>query len=475
MIKLKLSKIVCTIGPSSSDEDTLKKMVNAGMDVARLNFSHGDHQSHEALFKMIRQVDPTIAIAVDISGPKIRLGKLADSYILEKDETITLTTEDVEGSRNLLPLNYPSLPSEVKKGSFVYINDGFVKLKVIEKDNGSIKCQVIDGGYISSRKGVNVPDADLSIRVPTKKDESDIKKACELGADIIFLSFVRSSNDIEKVKEIISSCSDYKVNLISKIEHGDAVRNIKDIIAASDGLMVARGDLGIEVGAAKVPVLQREIIKLGVNQAKPVIVATQMLESMIQEPIPTRAEASDVAHAVFDGTDAVMLSAETATGKHPVKVVKVMSEIIKEAERNLTYNSMISSESAIPKGGEIGQAAVQLGKKLEVDSIIAITQTGYSARMISRNRVPIPIYAVTHEESTMRKNNLIWGVKSVFNPYDDDFDDLVYNAIQKLYNTKLVKSSDNVILVAGSVVGLPGKINTIQVLNVKETLSSRKN
>ncbi len=236
--------------------------------------------------------------------------------------------------------------------------------------------------------------------------------------------------------------------------------------------MVARGDLGVEVGAAKVPVLQKEIIRLSVNMAKPVIVATQMLESMTKESLPTRAEASDVAHAVFDGADALMLSGETAKGHHPVTVVKTMSEIIHEAENNLSFNTSFISESNLPKGGEIGQAAVKLGQKLAVEALVAITQTGYSARMISRNRVPLPIYAVTPDESTMRRTNLLWAVKSLYHPYDGDFNQMISSTIKKLHTEKFIHLNNDVIVVAGSVVGLPGRINTIQVLNVKETIES---
>ncbi len=472
MIQLKLSKIVCTIGPSSSDESTLKEMINAGMDVARLNFSHGTHQSHEEVFKKIRNIDSQIAIAFDISGPKIRLGKLEEKYLLEKDQQVILTTDDVVGTKDLLPVNYPSLIKEIEQGSYVYINDGFVKLKVIQKENNNLVCQVIDGGYISSRKGVNVPDANLSMRVPTEKDIVDIKKACELGADYLFISFVRSSNDLAKVRKIINKCSDKTIGLVSKIEHKDAIENINEIIAASDGIMVARGDLGVEVGAAKVPVLQKKIIRLAVNMAKPVIVATQMLESMTKEPLPTRAEASDVAHAVFDGADALMLSGETATGRHPVTVVRTMTEIIQETENNLSFYTSFVSESNLPKGGEIGQAAVKLGQKLAVDALVAITQTGYSARMISRNRVPLPIYAVTPDESTMRKTNLLWAVKSLYHPHNGDFNQIISSTIKKLHSEKNLQLNSDVIVVAGSVVGLPGRINTIQVLNVKETIGS---
>ncbi|MCK5305036.1 MAG: pyruvate kinase, partial [Candidatus Heimdallarchaeota archaeon] len=434
LIQMKLSKIVCTIGPSSSDDSTLKKMINAGMDVARLNFSHGTHQTHEEVFKKIRNIDSRIAIAIDISGPKIRLGKLEQSYVLKRDQQVILTTDNVVGTKDLLPVNYPFLIREVKQDSFVYINDGFVKLKVIQKEKNNLICKIIYGGYVSSRKGVNVPEANLSMRVPTEKDITDIKKACELGADYLFISFVRSSTDLVKVREIISNCSERTIGLVSKIEHKDAVDNIKEIVTASDGIMVARGDLGVEVGTAKVPVIQKEIIRLSVNMAKPVIVATQMLESMTKETLPTRAEASDVAHAVFDGADALMLSGETATGKHPVTVVKTMTEIINEAESNLSFYTSFVSESNLPEGGEIGQAAVKLGQKLAVDALVAITQTGYSAKMISRNRVPLPIYAVTPDESTMRRTNLLWAVKSLYHPHDGDFNQMISSTIQKLHS-----------------------------------------
>ncbi|MFW9852536.1 MAG: pyruvate kinase [Candidatus Thorarchaeota archaeon] len=329
---MRLTKIVCTIGPSSSSEDILQQLISEGMDIARLNFSHGDHHTHEIIFNKLRELSDSLAIAIDISGPKIRLGKLEEKFELFENDKIQLTTDKIIGTKTLLPVNYPSLTEEVKKGSFIFMNDGFIKLKVESIEDNLINCVVIDDGEISSHKGINVPDADLSIHVPTEKDLMDIEKACNLETDFLFVSFVRCVDDLKKVNEVVETSLKKSIPLIAKIEHQDALKNIKEIIKYSNGLMVARGDLAIEVGPAKVPVVQKNLINLGMSYAKPVIVATQMLESMTKESLPTRAEASDVAHAVFDGANALMLSSETATGKHPIQVVRVMKDIINEAE-----------------------------------------------------------------------------------------------------------------------------------------------
>lgn len=472
MVKLRLTKIVCTIGPSSNSENVLKNMIDSGMDLARLNFSHGDHQSHEQTFNNLRNLCDELAIGIDISGPKIRLGKLEEKITLQRDETVILTTRDVVGKGNLLPINYANLPKELKPNMSIYINDGLVKLNTESIVDDEITCKVLDGGEISSRKGVNIPKADLSIRVPTKKDIIDIEKACDLETDFLFISFVRSIADLRKVKEIVASKTKKDIHLIAKIEHKDSLNSIKEITSFCDGLMVARGDLAIEVGSAKVPVLQKQLIQLGMSMAKPVIVATQMLESMTKETLPTRAEASDVAHAVFDGADALMLSAETATGKHPLQVLKVMNEIILEAEKNLALDRPLVADSEASIGKEIGIAAVKLAQRMSVKAIIALTQTGYSASMVSRNRENFPIYAVTHNHDTKRTARLYWGVKPIIHEFEEDYDKLVFNVIKKLHKDKYLDMRDNVVLVAGSMVGISGKTHTIQLLNVDETLSN---
>ncbi len=473
MIDLRLTKIVCTIGPSSSSEETLQQLILEGMDIARLNFSHGDHNTHESVFNKLRKLSDSLAIAIDISGPKIRLGKLEEKSNLAENDKVQLTPDNIVGIKNLLPVNYPSLSEEVKKGSFIFMNDGFIKLKVQSIEDNLINCVVIDGGEISSHKGINVPDADLSIHVPTEKDLADIEKACSLETDFLFISFVRCVDDLKQVNEIVETSLKKPIPLIAKIEHQDALKNIKEIIKYSSGLMVARGDLAIEVGPAKVPVVQKNLINLGMSYAKPVIVATQMLESMTKESLPTRAEASDVAHAVFDGADALMLSSETATGKHPLQVVKVMNDIINEAEKDFNCTVPDSKSDENPIGFEIGQAAMNLGKRMSAKAIIALTQTGYSARMVSRNRIPIPIYVVTPAQTTMRSTRLLWGVKPILHHYETEYEQLVYSSIHKLQSEKLINPEDTVVLVAGSIVGLAGKTNTIQILNVQETLASK--
>jgi len=465
LISLRLTKIVSTIGPASNSPEILKKMIDSGMDVARLNFSHGDHKSHEQVFESIRNICDDVAIGIDISGPKIRLGNLESKITLQSKKEVILTSRDVVGSAELIPVNYPSFSKEVTSGNSIFINDGLVRLEVKEIKNNDVICTVIDGGEISSRKGVNLPDANLSLRVPTPKDVKDLEKACELGTDMLFISFVRDLNDLKKINEIVESCTSKKIHLIAKIEHKDPLDSIEEIIEFSDGLMVARGDLAIEVGPARVPVLQKELIKLGMIYAKPIIVATQMLESMTKEALPTRAEASDVAHAVFDGADALMLSAETATGNHPLQVLKIMQEIICEAEKNMSVIVPSTAGSPVNIGKEIGISA---------KAILALTQTGYSASMVSRNRQNIPIFAVTPNQDTKRITRLYWGVKPFFHEFEQDYELLVYKVIKELHKQNYLEQTDNVVIVAGSMVGISGKTHTIQLLNVNETLSDKK-
>ncbi|MHA1198593.1 MAG: pyruvate kinase [Candidatus Heimdallarchaeaceae archaeon] len=462
---MRLTKIVSTIGPASNSPEILKKMIDSGMDVARLNFSHGDHKSHEQVFESIRNICDDVAIGIDISGPKIRLGNLESKITLQSKKEVILTSRDVVGSAELIPVNYPSFSKEVTSGNSIFINDGLVRLEVKEIKNNDVICTVIDGGEISSRKGVNLPDANLSLRVPTPKDVKDLEKACELGTDMLFISFVRDLNDLKKINEIVESCTSKKIHLIAKIEHKDPLDSIEEIIEFSDGLMVARGDLAIEVGPARVPVLQKELIKLGMIYAKPIIVATQMLESMTKEALPTRAEASDVAHAVFDGADALMLSAETATGNHPLQVLKIMQEIICEAEKNMSVIVPSTAGSPVNIGKEIGISA---------KAILALTQTGYSASMVSRNRQNIPIFAVTPNQDTKRITRLYWGVKPFFHEFEQDYELLVYKVIKELHKQNYLEQTDNVVIVAGSMVGISGKTHTIQLLNVNETLSDKK-
>ncbi|UJG43237.1 MAG: pyruvate kinase [Candidatus Heimdallarchaeum endolithica] len=467
-----MTKIVCTIGPSSDSVEMLKKMEKTGMNIARLNFSHGTHQEHETVFNRIRENCPNIAIAIDIAGPKIRIGKFKESVSLEIGEKVTITNdESIISTKNYFSVNYKDLYKEVKIGSPIFINDGLVKLEVLEIDGNLIKCVVRDGGIISTRKGVNVPDSNLTLHVPTKKDIIDIEKACELEADYLFISFVRDVEDIKKIKEIIKSSTSQYIPIIAKIEHIDAVKNIKSIMENCDGLMVARGDLGIEIGPEKVPVLQKQYIQMGMQLGKPVIVATQMLESMTIEPIPTRAEASDVAHAVFDGADAVMLSAETATGIHPVNVIRVMDQIIREAEKS----ELIFIPKCKAKNIEesIGKAAVDIAQNLSAKAIIALTRTGYSSQMVSKYRLRLPIFASTPEKRTLRRVQLYWGVKPIFHTYETDYDQLVYTCISSLINEGHLKDDDIVVLVGGSYLGIPRKTNTIQVFNTNEVLAGK--
>lgn len=477
----KLTKIVCTIGPSSNDEETIKQMIEAGMNVARLNFSHGTMSEHEKTFELIRNINSNLPIAIDIPGPKIRIGELPEKIYLRKGKKITLTTRNVAGTAEILPVNYSKLPQEVQEGSFIYINDGLVRLKVLQIEGTEIHCIVTDDGEVSSHKGVNVPNSKISLRVPTEADIKAIEKACDLEADFLFVSFVRDKTDLEKIIEIASAKTNNIPAIISKIEHKDALANIEGILEKSEGLMVARGDLAIEAGPAKVPVIQRKLIKDCVKNAKPIIVATQMLESMTKEMIPTRAEASDVAHAVLDGADALMLSAETATGNFPVEAVKMMREIIVniEQETKSAYNfSLKKAQTSYDMGNKhistvIASAAVMIAEQINASAIVALTKTGYSARAVSKVRSPYPIFALTPELKTLRRLQLLWGAEPLLFDEQAEIEQLVYHSIEILYIEEKVQPEDTVVLVMGSVLGIPGKINTIQILNVGEVLAGK--
>ena len=469
------SKIVCTIGPAS--ENLIEKMINVGMDCARLNFSHGTHDFHIRIFNKIRKLSPRVPIIFDIQGPKIRIGDLDNNYIIHSGEEFTLTTEDLVGNNRIATVKYKELVNEVEPGDKIYVNDGLICLEVMDvKKDREIKCKILTGGPISSNKGINVPHSKISAKVPTKKDIVDIKLAAELGADFLAVSFVSNINEIQKIKDLLKKFGPCDAGIISKIERPIALNNFSSILEASSGIMVARGDLGVELSPENVPVVQKDMILECNRIGKPVICATQMLESMTMSPIPTRAEASDVFNAIFDGADALMLSAETASGNFPVESVKMMDSIAKAAEKKFQrkdphyYNSKKLDNAEI-----LGLATHQILHNIEergdrVDAVIVVTRTGYSARMVAKYRPEVPIIAATFTPEVYRKLFLVWGVESLLLDVPEEMDQFSknLNAIRLSIKEEHIEKDDIILLVSGSLMAPKAKTCNIFLFNVNE-------
>ncbi|MHA2060312.1 MAG: pyruvate kinase [Candidatus Ranarchaeia archaeon] len=465
------SKIVCTIGPASSSPEIMQKLDAAGMDVARINFSHGTPQDHRTLVDRIRK-HTTASILFDISGPKIRVGKLEHPIFLEAGQTLRITTAPIEGTSEIIPIDYPPLFRAIKKGNRIFINDGIVELKVTGKESQEILTKVSSGGAITSNKGVNIPGLQLRIPLPTEKDIQDIALGVGCQADWFAMSFIRNAKDVIAVKKHITDLGE-DTPLISKIEQKLAVENFSEILEASDGIMVARGDLGIETPPEEVPILQKHIIRRCNKVGKPVIVATQMLESMTEHPRPTRAEANDVANAILDGADATMLSAETAIGKYPVRTVKFMKRIalvtVGEMSTNITPHDEIIDKHSF--GEVIGEMVASTAGKIKPGAIIILTRTGYSARMIAKWRVPVQILSGAKNECVLRRLRLLWGVKPIKVQWSENRDICLVRLVKKAVNEGYLMASDKVISVSGSVLERPGTTNSIGIHNVSVLLS----
>ncbi len=469
------SKIVATLGPASSSEKTIGKMILAGMDCARLNFSHGDHEFHTDMFNKIRKISNKIPIMFDIQGPKIRIGELDTNYILHSDDEFILTTEEIIGNNKKATIRYKNLLKEVKIGNKIFINDGIISLMVSEITEKDIICRILSGGPISSNKGVNVPHVKLSVKIPTKKDISDIKLAAELGADFLAISFVSGTDEINQIKKILDDNGGENIAIISKIERPIALKHLDAIINASTGIMVARGDLGVELSPENVPVLQKEIILKCNRSGRPVICATQMLESMTISPIPTRAEASDCFNAIFDGADALMLSAETASGRYPVEAIQIMDTIVRRAESIFPKKDPSHFNSSQPDNPEIiGHATHTILKNMEergnkVAAILVVTRSGYSANMVAKYRPQAPIIACTFDESMFRKMFLIWGVESIMLNVPEEMDQLSKNlhAIKAALREGLIEPDDDILVVSGSLLAPKAKTCNISLYNVR--------
>ena len=478
-------KIVCTIGPASDNYETLKAMAEAGMNVARLNFSHGDYDGHEKKLKLIRRVERSvkkpIAALLDTKGPEIRTGLMKDGEInLVQGEKIILSSgeQPFEGTPEKIYVNYPLLAQEVTPGQSIFIDDGALNLEVQEIKNNDVICKIIVGGSLRNTKGINLPGADITLPALSEKDKQDIAWGIQHGMEYLAVSFVKSRSDILEVRRLIQSYGG-NMKILAKIETRQAVDNIEEIVDIVDGVMVARGDLGVEIATEDVPLVQKKIIEMCRVRGKVVIVATQMLDSMIRNPRPTRAEASDVANAVLDGTDAVMLSGETASGNYPVKAVATMRQIVDRAEKELNIwgnhvnnKKDITKLEGIPVPDAMSGAAVLIAKQVKAPVIISLSRSGLTAKMISKHRPDCPILGLTPSQQTWRELALCWGVHPVRLSEMSDINVAAKEAINTCVSKGLVAEGELVVITAGVPVGRPGSTNVVEVLTTGTILLS---
>jgi len=475
---MKRTKIVCTIGPASEQVETLVKMLQHGMNIARLNFSHGTHEEHSQRIKNIRQASQLtgipVAIMLDTKGPEIRTGQLKNGKItLKAGEEIFLTTEIIQGDEERISISEEQLIHDISVGDRILLDDGLIELQVKEILAKDIRCQILNTGELSNRKGVNVPGVALNLPAVNQKDYEDILFGIAQQVDFIAASFVRSADDVLQIRKILEEHSS-DIHIIAKIENGQGVDNLEEILAASDGLMVARGDLGVEIATERVPLVQKAMIKASNLAGKPIITATQMLDSMIRNPRPTRAEANDVANAIFDGTDAVMLSGETAAGKYPLEAVQTMEKIARTIEATLADQigeERVQGTTNITTTDAIGYASCGLAKSLAAKAIITATESGSTARKVAKYRPNADIIAVTGKERTLRKLLLVWGVTPILGKVVNNTDDMLQEAIQRSVDAGLVRDGDLVILTAGVPVGISGTTNLIKVEVVGKMLA----
>ncbi len=478
---MKKTKIICTIGPSSDNEKTLRELMLAGMDVARINFSHGTHEEALETVKRIQKVreelDLPVAILLDTKGPEIRIKDFKDGKTeLKEGDEFTLFADDVEGDEKRVSVTYKDLPKDIAIGNRILIDDGLIELEVMSVKPNKIICKVNNGGVISNKKGVNIPNVSLSMPYMSQKDKDDIIFGIENGFDFIAASFVRCADDVTEVKKIIEKRNS-NIKVISKIENAEGVSNIDEIIRVSYGVMVARGDMGVEIDMEDLPVIQKKIIKKTYRAGKVVITATQMLDSMIRNPRPTRAEATDVANAIYDGTSAIMLSGETAVGKYPVEAVKTMASIAERAENDIDYVKRldrINFDSCMDVSNAISHATCTTAHDLGAKAIIALTYSGTTARQLSRFRPNCPIIAPIIAEQARRQLNLSWGVIPIMSEMRNNTDELFEHAVQRATQCKLVKDGDLVVITGGSPIGVSGTTNIMKVHLVGNILVSGK-
>lgn len=468
---MRKTKIICTIGPASEEEEMLRSLIENGLNVARLNLSHGDHAEHAARVARIRRIAKelgrNVAIMLDTKGPEIRTGMLkGDRAELKRGERIVLTSEQVEGDAGRLSVSYARLPQEIEPGDRILLDDGLISLTVESTVGCDITCRIENGGVIKSRRGVNVPSRKLEMPFLSDKDREDIRFAVEQRLDFIALSFVREKKDVEEVRALLEELGS-SIHLVAKIENRFAVQNIKAIIKVSDAIMVARGDLGVEIPFEEIPAIQKRIIRYCYERAKPVITATQMLDSMIRNPRPTRAEVTDVANAVLDGTDCVMLSGESAAGDYPLESLLTMDKIVREAEELMDWPKhgfkKRKYKSHHPITDNISEAAVNIATKLKAKALIVPTRSGFTPRMVAKYRPNVPVIAVVSHTSTKRHMAMVWGVEIVEIPEPDNTDTMIQRASQACLEAGFIKPGDTTVITAGVPVGVSGKTNLLKV------------
>lgn len=477
---MRKTKIICTLGPSSESEETLRRLMIEGMDVARFNFSHGTHEEQLEKFNRVKRIREELGLPVaallDTKGPEIRLKTFEnDKAELKQGSRFTLTTREVLGNASIVSITYKDLPRDVKPGGRILLDDGLIELLIDDVDDTEIHCTVANSGVISNRKGVNVPDTNLSMPFISQKDYDDICFGIEHGFDFIAASFTRTAEDILQIRKILEEKNCNNISIIAKIENMQGVQNINDIIRVSDGIMVARGDMGVEIPLEEVPVLQKKIIQKVYQAGKQVITATQMLDSMMKNPRPTRAEATDVANAIYDGTSAIMLSGETAAGSYPVEALQTMVKIAERTEIDINYRRRFEEKGTgviTDVTNAISHATCTTGMDLNAAAIITVSKSGRTARMISKFRPTCPIIACTMSESVWRRLNLSWGVQPVIITERDTTDDLFETAVEAAQKKGYVKQGDITVITAGVPLGVSGTTNMLKVQVVGHILAN---
>ena len=479
---MRKTKIVCTLGPATNDVEIMKQLIHNGMDAARINFSHGTYETHAETIAKLKQareeLNAPIPLILDTKGPEIRVKTFKEDKVrLEEDATFTLTTREVEGDVNIVSVTYADLPKDVHRGSRILIDDGLIELKVEDITETDVVCKVVNGGGVKSRKGVNLPGVEVNLPSLMEKDIEDLKFGVENGFDIVAASFIRSAEDVLKIRRVLEENGGGQMHIISKIENQQGVENIDKILEASDGIMVARGDLGVEIPPEEVPLVQKILIAKANRIGKPVITATQMLESMVHSPRPTRAEANDVANAIFDGSDAIMLSGETAAGAYPLEAVATMARIALKAESAVDYAAKLANTTEPARvniTNAISMAACATAAELKTAAITTVTKSGFTARMISRYRPACPLIASTSDETVWRQMNLIWGCKPMLYTGELPRGGVFDTALEIAVKSGLLKNGDTVVSALGMPLGFSGATNTLRVDIVGDVLCKGK-
>ncbi|NNG34536.1 pyruvate kinase [Nakamurella aerolata] len=462
------AKIVCTLGPATSSQEQIDALVDAGMNVARMNFSHGDHADHAEVYKRVRKAatdsGKAVGILADLQGPKIRLGRFAEGVapFWATGDDVIITVDDIVGTPTRVSTTYKGLANDARPGDRLLVDDGKVGLVVTEVQGNDVHCKVTEGGPVSNNKGISLPGMNVSVPALSEKDIEDLKFALSLGVDFIALSFVRSPSDVELVHQVMDEVGAPRIPVIAKLEKPEGVANLEAIVLAFDGVMVARGDLGVELPLEQVPLVQKRTVQIARENAKPVIVATQMLDSMIEHSRPTRAEASDVANAVLDGADAVMLSGETSVGKYPIVAVRTMAKIIEAVESESVAVAPLA-HTPRTKRGVISYAARDIGERLDAKALVAFTQSGDTVRRLARLHTPLPLLAFTPLESTRNQLALTWGTQAFLVPTVDTTDAMVRQVDASMMEIPGYHPGDTVVVVAGSPPNTSGTTNLIRV------------